>query len=202
MSNPREIYNAKERLPFEIREIGRYEPKGLVEKLNNMDSNRWLEESWRAKKFKVHSNTQALNIFWDKECLKEDRQGKKHEKNYNSLGFEQVLKDLKPLYEKEFGSGEFQRVLITRLNPRSSIPPHCDGGPSLMKARRTHIPLITSNNVKFRVGEDLNPIHLEVGKVYELNNARRHSVVNPTDEFRIHLIIDWLQDRGFWLGEK
>ncbi len=202
MSNPREIYNAKERLPFEIREIGKYEPKDLVEKLNNMDSSSWLEESWRAKKFKVHSNTQALNIFWDQGCLKEDRRGKKHEKNYNSLGFEQVLKDLKPLYEKEFGSGEFYRVLITRLNPLSSIPPHCDGGASLMKARRTHIPLITSKNVEFRVGENLNSIHLEVGKVYELNNARKHSVFNPTKEFRIHLIIDWLQDKGFWLKEE
>jgi len=200
--NNKKLFKIKQLLPFEIREIGNYEPKDLVEKLNEMHLDCWLEESWRAKKFKVHSNTQSLNIFWDQGCLKEDRRGKKHEKNYNYLGFEQVLKDLKPLYEKEFGSGEFYRVLITKLDPCSTIPPHCDVGLSLMKARRTHIPLITNSDVEFMVGEDLKPIHLEVGKVYELNNARKHSVFNPTDKFRIHLIIDWLQDKGFWLNDR
>ena len=192
------LADIKRRLPFKIKQIGNYDPTELINKLEKMDPECWLEESWRQKTFKAHSKTDALNIMWNKECLQDNTRGKKHEKNYNFLDFDKVLKDLKPIYEKEFGKGNFHRILITRLKPNSEIAVHSDQGVGLMQGRRTHIPLVTNKDIIFQSGKDLKSFHLEVGKVYELNNAKKHAVNNPTDEYRTHLIIDWLQDKGFW----
>ena len=130
------------------------------------------------------------------------QKGKKHKRNYDLLDFDKVLKDLQPIYEKEFGKGDFHRVLITRLKPNSEIGVHSDQGIPLMQGRRTHIPLKTNKDIFFAAGRDLELFRLEVGNVYELNNAKKHAVSNPTKEYRIHLIIDWLQDEGFWLNDK
>jgi len=192
------LADIKRRLPFKIQEIGSYDSADLLRRLEKMDPECWLEESWRQKTFKAHSSTDALNIMWNKECLKDNTKGEKHKKNYNFLNFDKVLEDLKPIYEKKFGSGDFHRVLITRLKPKSSIAVHADQGIALMQGRRTHIPLTTNKDIVFKCGQDLQSFHLEVGNVYELNNAKKHAVSNPTDEHRIHLIIDWLQNKGFW----
>tara|TARA_R110002050_G_scaffold296570_2_gene456765 strand:- start:54 stop:683 length:630 start_codon:yes stop_codon:yes gene_type:complete len=192
------IGNIKRLLPFEIKTIGKYDASDLISRLENIDPEYWLEESWRQKTYKAHASTDTLNILWNKECLNDNKKGAKHERNYNLLDFDKVLEDLKPIYEKEFGNGDFHRVLITRLKPKSSISVHRDGNLGLMQGRRTHIPLTTNKNIIFKSGRDLASFHLEVGKVYELNNAKKHAVSNPTNEHRIHLIIDWLQDKGFW----
>ena len=188
----------KKRLPFKIKQIGEYDSTDLVKKLDEMDPEFWLEESWRQETYKAHSSTDALSILWNRECLSDNKRGEKHERNYNFFDFDKVLKDLKPIYEKEFGKGDFHRVLITRLKPKSSIAVHADKGIPLMKGRRTHIPLTTNKDIVFKSGKDLESFHLEVGNVYELNNAKKHAVSNPTDEYRVHLIIDWLQEEGFW----
>jgi hypothetical protein len=192
------LANIKRRLPFKIKEIGEYNTSDLINKLKDINPEHWLEESWRQETFKAHSSTDTLNILWNKECLNDNKKGEKHERNYNLLDFDKVLEDLKPIYEKEFGKGDFHRVLITRLKPKSSIAVHSDQGTALMMGRRTHIPLVTNKDIIFKSGKDLESFHLEVGKVYELNNAKKHAVSNPTDEHRVHLIIDWLEDKGFW----
>ena len=194
------IKEIKKRLPFKVKKFGEYDISELVEKLNTMESDWWFNDDSR-QKLRVHTDTHALNIFWNIECLTDGKKGEKNERNYDFLNFKKILEDLKPLYEEEFGSGGFHRVLIARLKPQSEIKPHSDGGVPLMKGRRTHIPLITNKNVSFMAGRDLENFYLEAGSIYELNNAKKHAVNNPTDEYRIHLIIDWLEDDGFWTKE-
>ena len=191
----------KKRLPFKIKNIGKFDVSNLISKLDNIKPDYWLEQEYR-QKMKTHSKTHTLEIMWNPECLKDNKKGKKHERNYNLLEFDKILDELRPIYESEFGSGDFHRILMTRLKPKSEIPVHCDGGVGLMQGRRTHIPLITNKEIIFRVGKDLEQFHLEAGNIYELNNAKKHAVNNPTDEHRIHLIIDWLEDHGFWLKKK
>ena len=43
-------------------------------------------------------------------------------------------------------------------------------------AYRIHIPITTNDLVRFTIGG--RPFHLEVGKVYEVNNQNTHSVMN------------------------
>jgi hypothetical protein len=200
--NKLKIALIKRRMPFKVRKIGEYNISSLLENLSNMDSSWWEEDNYRLKKYVVHQHTNSLAIMWDPDCIRNNKKGKKHERNYDSLGFDEVLDELRPIYEKEFGKGDFHRVLIARLKPNSKIAPHCDGGIPLMMGRRTHIPIATNKDVVFNLGNDLESFHLEAGSIYELNNAKKHAVKNPTDDYRIHLIIDWLQDEGFWLNKQ
>jgi hypothetical protein len=59
-----------------------------------------------------------------------------------------------------------------------------------MAVKRTHLPLQLNEGTVFHVaGEDF---HHELGKIYELNNAKPHGVTNEGDKYRINLIIDYL----------
>ena len=196
-NNQQNIALIKRQMPFKVRKFAEYDSTNLVKKLNEMKPEWWFNDDSR-QRGTVHTHTHALDIFWNIECLQDGKKGRKNERNYDFLNFKQILEDLKPIYEKEFGSGDFHRVLIARLKPQSQVNPHNDQGAPLMKGRRTHIPLVTNKDVSFQVGKDLESFYLEAGSIYELNNAKKHAVDNPTDEYRTHLIVDWLEDKGFW----
>lgn len=191
----------KRQLPFKVRKFAEYDITEIVKTLDTMEPEWWFNDDSR-QRGKVHTNTHALDIFWNIECLKDGKRGKKNERNYDFLNFKKILEDLKPIYESEFGKGTFHRVLIARLKPNASVNPHSDTGAPLMKGRRTHIPLVTSEKIAFKVGKDQESFYLKAGSIYELNNAKKHAVDNPTDEYRTHLIIDWLEEKGFWLKNE
>ena len=69
---------------------------------------------------------------------------------------------------------------------------HTDGGALLHYSRRIHIPIITSEKITFTVYN--NTIHMKKSNAYEINNQLPHSVNNPTDIDRVHIIIDVLPD--------
>ena len=66
-----------------------------------------------------------------------------------------------------------------------------DGGTSLEKCRRTHIPIITNEKNVFKVGPEIK--HLKVGEIWEIDNTMQHAVRNNSDEPRVHLIIDYME---------
>jgi quercetin dioxygenase-like cupin family protein len=59
-----------------------------------------------------------------------------------------------------------------------------------MNCRRIHIPVISTARVEFTVGGEQRVMNQ--GELWEVNNAREHSVVNKGDESRVHLILDWV----------
>jgi len=67
---------------------------------------------------------------------------------------------------------------------------HIDGGPLLHYSRRVHIPVITSEEVTFTVMD--TTINMKESVWYEINNQMKHGANNPTDNERVHLIIDIL----------
>ena len=56
--------------------------------------------------------------------------------------------------------------------------------------RYIHIPIYTNPRVRFMIGG--RPYQFEVGKVYEINNQKRHSVMNKGAEGRINFIFDYV----------
>tara|TARA_B100002019_G_C21195241_1_gene561043 strand:- start:392 stop:976 length:585 start_codon:yes stop_codon:yes gene_type:complete len=181
----------KRALSFKMREVGSWDHTQLAQDILKIDESLWFEEVSRQEKFRrTHVNTNTLVIMWHRESLGDNTVGKLNERNYNLLSFDNILKSLKPVYSNFFGDGIFLRVLITRLKPNTIIPMHTDGGRSLMAVNRTHLPLQLNEGTVFHVaGEDF---HHELGKIYELNNAKQHGVTNDGDKYRINLIIDYL----------
>lgn len=105
------------------------------------------------------------------------------------------LDELKQLGKKYHNYDHFviARALLTKLLPNGEIPPHRDRVAFILeKGHRIHIPIITNDNVSFSVGDETK--NLKEGHVYEINNGRTHSVKNESNEERVHLIIDLLDE--------
>lgn len=157
-------------------------------KIKELPDNIWDEHTLRQTLFEPHKHTQTLEIMWDMESLQTNKIGKIHS-NYYKLDMELFLDKLKGIYESTYGKGYFVRVLLVKLKSNTSIAPHIDNGESLVKCKRTHIPIITNENVEFTIGGETK--YLKQGEIWEINNTEEHSVVNNSDEDRIHLIVDY-----------
>lgn len=99
-----------------------------------------------------------------------------------------LLKSLKGLY----GLGELWNIQVAKMHGGGKILPHVDQDLKFIFSHRIHIPLITNENVIFKV--DKTEFYLSRGNVYEINNLKEHSVdnINVPSFYRLHLIIDYI----------
>ena len=111
-------------------------------------------------------------------------------KFYEKYYDEKFFNDINNLLSKELGKGQFGMFMFNLMNPHSKIDPHADQRTEDKK--RIHIPIVTHPDIKLYNGGD--EIHMESGKVYMIDHTIEHSVDNPTDCERIHLVIDWKLD--------
>jgi hypothetical protein len=174
---------------FTFKYIGQYNITELKEKILSLDEALWLEHTERQIRAPVHARTNTLEILWHWGSLLTGEIGRKHS-NFDRLGFEQILRELYPIYEAFYGSGEFQRVLLTRLPGGASIAEHSDSGSSLSLSYRTHVAIVTNPDVLFFVGGECR--NMKEGEIWEIDNTNLHSVENRSSQPRIHLIIDYL----------
>ncbi|MEM9690030.1 MAG: aspartyl/asparaginyl beta-hydroxylase domain-containing protein, partial [Pseudomonadota bacterium] len=86
--------------------------------------------------------------------------------------------------------GTIIRAMAAKLTAGTTITPHTDAHPSFKYSHRIHVPITTNRKVRFMI--DGRPHRLEVGKAYEVNNQKRHGVINGGDEDRITFIFDYI----------
>lgn len=80
-------------------------------------------------------------------------------------------------------------VRFLRLGPGAHVREHRDYGLEFaLGEARLHIPIITGPGVEFVL--DGIPIHMSPGDCWYVDVNRPHSVANPGDTNRIHLVID------------
>lgn len=82
------------------------------------------------------------------------------------------------------------RVLISKLPPGATIPPHIDhipGGIPLFFSRY-QVPLLGEPGVEFHAGDE--QLYMEPGYAYWFNNQITHSVMNNSASDRISMVID------------
>lgn len=90
----------------------------------------------------------------------------------------------------------WSRSRLMRLAPGASVPEHADINHHWFNRVRVHIPVLTRPQVRFRCGEDC--VHMAAGDAWVFDNWRLHSVENPTDSERIHLVADTSGTSSFW----
>jgi hypothetical protein len=90
----------------------------------------------------------------------------------------------------------WSRSRFMRLSPHSNVPEHADTSYHWFRRVRLHIPVVTRPEVTFRCGDD--SVHMAAGEAWLFDNWRRHSVVNPTDHVRVHLVADTSGTSTFW----
>lgn len=104
-----------------------------------------------------------------------------YEKYKESL--DDILLDLSKYYKYKTYS-----AFITRLKPYGVVGKHIDVGNFLTLCHRIHIPLLTNPKVAYVIDEQ--EYYWESGNIYEFDNTRLHGVINRSDEYRVHLIIN------------
>jgi hypothetical protein len=103
------------------------------------------------------------------------------------------------------------RVRLSKMAPHTKINAHRDIEDEVASVAfnqvRLHIPITTSNEVVFLVGNE--QFQLAAGRLYYVDFAKTHSVSNDGDAMRVHLFLelrmnDWLRNifPEFTLGER
>lgn len=97
--------------------------------------------------------------------------------------------------EKRNSEGYIHNALLVKLLAKKQIPPHKDIANKIIQtACRIHIPILTNSNCFFKIGEEIK--NLKEGEIWEINNDKLvHSVTNDGDEDRVHLVLDWFDEK-------
>jgi len=150
--------------------------------LNNLDDFKFDER--RQKRFSVHLHTHT--IFLRKGDLRSEIF------EYEDRAFLNKYKYIFELIEKEtdIGLDRIKNAIFVLMPPNTSIARHVDGCALLSGLIRTHVPIITNEQVIFEV--DGESKHMKAGEIWSIDNLRIHGVQNNGNEGRIHLIFDYI----------
>lgn len=102
-----------------------------------------------------------------------------------------VLLEVKKL--EKYYNASAKMAYLARMSPGAEIDEHYDDSPIFAITHRVHLPLVTSSKVDFWIGG--TKYHFYEGRFFEFNNRLLHRVVNNSDIYRIHLIIDLLPNK-------
>ena len=175
-----------------FRFIGTVDPAPLAFAIDSFGEEAWLEHASRQQMYHMHSQTQTIPLLFDDDGRHTDPTPWPRLAQLAPL-IEPVLEQIRKANQPADGSadqGYFIRIVATRLSPHSFITPHRDGGHSLLRAHRYHVPIKTDKGVDFKIADEVR--NLAAGEIWEINNRRVHAVRNQSDSPRIHLIIDYV----------
>ncbi|MEM7000242.1 MAG: aspartyl/asparaginyl beta-hydroxylase domain-containing protein [Pseudomonadota bacterium] len=170
--------------------LGPVDIASLSSKILAFDSEVWREEQLRQKKYsEVHYNTESVIVIF---CDHDDWP------NIDVIkgnGWDRLAEVALPVMHGIIGQhytpgGTIIRAMAAKLTAGTTITPHTDNHPSFRSSHRVHIPITTNRKVRFMI--DGRPHRLDVGQAYEINNQKRHSVINGGDEDRITFIFDYI----------
>tara|TARA_Y100000004_G_C8955092_1_gene430425 strand:+ start:1528 stop:2067 length:540 start_codon:yes stop_codon:yes gene_type:complete len=171
--------------PHDVDVIGNFDVSNIQSYINNnkIDYNDKYDDLYNRKPFFEGVFTHfIINLFKDVNY-------------YSYVNFTLMISELMPILYKKYGKGRVFRMQLSNMRGGAQIKPHVDSGLQFVFSHRIHIPIFTNDSVDFFV--DDNKFNLECGKIYEINNKKKHSVINhnPDDHHRIHLIIDYVENQ-------
>jgi len=170
-----------------LRKYGELDVSQLRRCVEQQPAAAWLADDYRQQTFHVHKDTQTIHLLFDEDF--------RHFEPTRQPKYEEFGEALKPVMKFVSSHFEYQgwavRCILTRLVSGGRINPHSDFGFSLAHAHRFHLPIITNDGVQFTVGDET--VNMREGELWEINNRRRHSVVNGGSADRVHLILDWAE---------
>ena len=114
---------------------------------------------------------------------------------FNRAGWDKLAGPALPLMRKIIEEhyppgGTIIRAMAAKLVAGGRITPHFDAHQSFRFGHRIHIPITTNAGVRFMI--DGRPYQFEIGKGYEINNQKTHSVMNRGKEDRVTFIFDYV----------
>ncbi len=172
-----------------VRSFGKVEMQALGAAILAADEAAWNENVERQKSFEVHEQTRSIVLLFAEVSNWPELQVSKQP------GWDRFAHLAVPLMHEIIRNwyppgGTIIRAMAAKLMAGGRIVPHRDAHPSFAAGHRIHVPIRTNPRVRFMI--DGQPVKLEPGHAYEINNQKVHSVMNKGDTDRIHFIFDYL----------
>lgn len=171
-----------------LRNLGDLDIVPLRDRILSLSEEAWLANAQRQNDYEVHRLTRSVvMVFCD---------GPMHDLVVTkSEGWGELADVAVPVMHDLIGrcyepGGTIIRAMAANLVAGGRINPHFDSHPSFRLSHRIHVPITTNPRVRFMI--DGRPFQLEVGRAYEINNQKTHSVINSGAEDRITFIFDYL----------
>ncbi len=172
-----------------LRDLGNVEIEALKDAILSLDESAWLSQELRQNEYEVHQQTQSIVLVFTDGAGWPDIEVSR-ESGWDLLSATAIPMMHGILAEYYPKGGTIIRAMAAKLPAGSIIKPHVDKHPSFHAGHRIHVPITTNRRVRFMI--DGRPYQLQVGKAYELNNQKNHSVMNKGKEDRITFIFDYV----------
>lgn len=168
--------------------LGKIDIDALRDSILSQDDAAWQEQALRQQNYEVHKDTESIVMLF---CDEEWPEGE----IYKEAGWDRIADVAQPMIDDIIDTyyqpgGTVLRAMAAKLKANGRIRPHRDSLRSFGMGHRIHIPITSSEFVRFTIGG--KPYAFEPGNVYELNNQLTHSVVNMGNEDRITFIFDYV----------
>jgi hypothetical protein len=178
-------------------ELGEFNVQPLSRAIMDLGDAAWLGNEYRQDTYEVHEQTQSIVLVFT------DGSGWPEIEVSKEAGWELLAEQAVPLMHAIIAKhyppgGTIIRAMAAKLLPGGVIKPHKDNHPSFHYGHRIHIPIVSNPRVRFML--DGRPFRFEVGKVYEINNQKMHSVINKGKQGRINFIFDYVPPQN--LGQS
>lgn len=171
-----------------LKHLGDVDSQALIDAVLGLDEESWSLNVNRQNEYEVHRQTESVVLVFcdgtmeDLEITKE-------------AGWDLLANEAIPVMHDLIGrfyppGGTIIRAMAAKLLSGGRINPHFDSHGSFRHSHRIHIPITTNSRVRFTI--DGKPFRFEVGKAYEINNQKTHSVINSGKEDRITFIFDYM----------
>jgi len=174
------------------------EIKDLKEKVLKYTKEDWEKYDYRQKNYQVHNSTKTIPLIWNEMDKDNLRNLEKDKIKFwpEADKYKTELDSLSQIFTEKYGKGFIASAMLINLPTRSVIRPHVDNyDPYFDKVHRTHLAVVTDDEVIFTVGgEEKN---IAEGEIFEIDNSRKlHFVHNNSEIDRIHLLTDWITIKG------
>ena len=168
--------------------LGEVDIQALSDCILAQGTEAWDEQAIRQQTYEVHKDTESIVMLF---CDEEWPDGE----IYQEPGWDRLADVAMPLIDSIIETcytpgGKVLRAMAAKLKVDGRIKSHRDTLRSFHMGHRIHVPITTNDAVRFVI--DGKPYRFEVGKAYELNNQKRHSVMNMGTDDRITFIFDYV----------
>ena len=174
------------RMDEPIRLLGECPVDGLAALLPDADDPVWDVHGDRQRRFQVHTRTRSIVFLIGRPTPGMIALPEPERLDYAPTPLAAAAWTCGERVLRYFPGGRIQRLLLTELPAMTAIPPHKDGGMAMTDTWRCHVPVLTNPEVTFMIDE--RDYHLAPGRIYHIDNMRRHGVDNRGATRRVHLI--------------
>jgi hypothetical protein len=168
--------------------LGKVNVQPLTEAIIALEPQVWQEQLVRQQSYEVHKDTESIVLLFCDETWPEGEVH--HEPGWKHLAVT-AMPLVNEIIESYYAKGGIViRAMAARLIAGGRINPHIDALKSFQMSHRIHVPITSNPAVRFMI--EGKPYPFEVGKAYEINNQKKHSVLNMGKEDRISFIFDYV----------